>query len=188
MGIARWNGSTWNSVSTGFDGQLSAMTVYENELYAGGFFSLAGNDSANNIAKWNGTSWSSLGTGLTGIPGYVSCINVFNDELYVSGFFNNAGGIAVNNFARWTTTTGINNLPTNNSIKSYPNPFTEILSVYGTKINGTISLFDLTGKEILKQITNDAETKINTYYFKPGFYLLKYNGQSKIINLKVMKF
>jgi len=37
-------------------GPLSALTVYNGDLIAGGVFSTAGGVSANRIAKWNGTS------------------------------------------------------------------------------------------------------------------------------------
>ena len=41
-----------------------ALTEYDGLLVAGGYFTLAGCASAQNIATWDGTSWSPLGEGL----------------------------------------------------------------------------------------------------------------------------
>ena len=37
-----------------------------NTLYAGGEFTTAGGNAANDIAQWNGSSWSALGSGMNG--------------------------------------------------------------------------------------------------------------------------
>ena len=37
------------------------------DVYVAGYFSQAGEVSANNIAKWDGTAWSALGDGVSSI-------------------------------------------------------------------------------------------------------------------------
>jgi hypothetical protein len=67
-------------------------------LYAGGWFTMAGGTPANNIAKWNGSTWSALGTGMNGT---VYAIVVDGANLYAAGAFTTASGITVNHVAKW---------------------------------------------------------------------------------------
>ncbi len=108
--IARWNGSSWNSVGVGSEngvnGTVRSLAVYNGELYVGGAFTQAGSVSANYIARWNGTSWNSVGTGSeNGVSGEsntsVYALAVYNNELYVGGAFTQAGSVSANYIARW---------------------------------------------------------------------------------------
>ena len=110
--IARWNGTSWNSVGTGsangVNGDVAVLAVYNGELYVGGSFTQAGGIAANRIARWNGTSWNSVGTGsangVSGTSAYVSALAVYNGELYVGGDFTQAGGSFRLRIARWNGT------------------------------------------------------------------------------------
>jgi hypothetical protein len=82
--------------------EVDALTVYNGELIAGGYFTTAGGVSANNIARWNGTTWQPLGTGMGGDSHpRVSALMVYNDELIAGGYFTTAGGNVSANWARW---------------------------------------------------------------------------------------
>ncbi len=106
--VAKWNGSTWSEMGGGVSGTLenpgyvSAVAVSGSEVYVGGFFSMAGGVSANNIAKWDGGSWSALGDGV-GSPdfGSVNAIALTGNNAYVGGFFATAGGVSAHNLAKW---------------------------------------------------------------------------------------
>jgi len=50
--IAAWDGSSWEAVGTGMNGQVKSLTVYDNKLLAGGEFDSAGGVSSNHIAAW----------------------------------------------------------------------------------------------------------------------------------------
>ena len=106
--IAKWNGVNWTTVGTGIGsaqqwGVVSALAVYNGELYAGGFFTIAGGQNAKSIAKWNGTTWSAVGPGLTyfSTTSYVGEMAVYNGELIVGGGFTDAGTLALSNIAKW---------------------------------------------------------------------------------------
>ncbi len=88
----------WIPLGSGTNGQVTALTVYNGELIAGGSFTTAGGVPANNIAKWNGTSWSPLGSG---IIGNVKALIVYNNELIAGGHFFTAGGVGANCIAKW---------------------------------------------------------------------------------------
>jgi hypothetical protein len=107
-GIAQWNGSSWSALGSGLRSYpngpyVYALAVSGGTLYAGGMFTMAGDNPANNIAQWNGSSWSALGSGIVGsYPyDYVYALAVSGSTLYVGGSFTNAGGAWANNLARW---------------------------------------------------------------------------------------
>lgn len=108
-GIAKWDGLGWSEVgggftnTAGFQTYVYALEVYNNELYAGGFFRFAGGNQAHSIARWNGTDWSPVGEGidLSSSVAMVHAFGVYDDELYVGGKFSVAGGIATSNIAKW---------------------------------------------------------------------------------------
>jgi hypothetical protein len=86
------------------NGTVWALAVSGSTLYAGGWFSTAGDDTnANDIAQWNGSSWSSLGSGLGSGGRYdgVYALAVSGSTLYAGGAFTNAGGSAANDIAQW---------------------------------------------------------------------------------------
>jgi hypothetical protein len=99
--IARWNGSNWQQLGSGMNGNVNALTVYNGELIAGGGFTTAGGVAADSIDRWDGSSWQPLGSG---INNYVSTLTVYNGELIAGGFFATAGGVDANSIARWDGT------------------------------------------------------------------------------------
>jgi hypothetical protein len=73
-----------------------------------------------------------------------------------------------------------------NGITIHPNPFTNELRITWNKGTGSrkdLSLFDITGKEILRRETSEEEIILNTENLAAGFYLLRAGGK----NYKVVK-
>lgn len=113
--VARWDGQTWESLTSITGDQLlgdnvRALAVFDDgggpELYAGGDFFRAGGLTASNIAKWDGRTWREVEGSLgEGINGRVDCMHVHTDgsgtALYVGGQFDRAGGVSASNIARW---------------------------------------------------------------------------------------
>jgi hypothetical protein len=79
-----------------------ALTVYSDQLIAGGLFASAGGLAVNNIAAWDGSQWSPLGEG---INGGVHVLAEYNGRLIAGGTFDSAGSIAANNIAAWDGST-----------------------------------------------------------------------------------
>ncbi len=105
--MAAWDGSNWSAVGVGvMDSTMDAFTVYNNELYAGGYLG-PWSHSLGVIYKFNGTSWSPVGTGLTG-SGFngseVNALTVYNSVVCVAGGFDTIGGVAANHIAYWNGT------------------------------------------------------------------------------------
>jgi len=108
--IARWNGSSWNTV-----GGATALnnTVYTlafgptGLLYVGGAFTNAGgNASADFIATWDGATWGNLSTGATG--GVFALAVTATGTLYAGGQFGAIGTSTADNIAYWNGTTWAN--------------------------------------------------------------------------------
>ncbi len=110
FGVTRWNGTSWQPLGTGMNGEVRSLAFgTDGALYAGGSFTTMGGVAAKNIARWDGTSWHPLGSGMdTSTPysyAYVYALVVGADGvLYAGGSFTTAGGIPANNVARWNGT------------------------------------------------------------------------------------
>ena len=52
--IASWDGTSWSTLGTGINSLVSALTVFSNQLIAGGSVDPAGGVAANHIASWVG--------------------------------------------------------------------------------------------------------------------------------------
>src|SRR5581483_9171150 len=107
--IAQWNGSNWSALGLGISnplfnppGQVTALAISSNGLYAGGSFLVAGGTFITNIALWSGGHWFPLGAGVSG--GTLSALAVSGNSLYAGGTFQNAGGVSVNGIAEWDGT------------------------------------------------------------------------------------
>jgi hypothetical protein len=100
------DGAAFHPLGTGLTGGQSlgveALTVYNGELIAGGWFTTAGGVAANGIARWNGSTWQPLGSGVNGT---VLALAVHNGNLIVGGAFSMAGGVTAYSIATWNGAT-----------------------------------------------------------------------------------
>lgn len=88
-GIAKWNGSSWESLGTGFNGTVYSMAIYNDELIVGGSFTSGDGRPIDRIAKWNGTGWESLPFEFSQpTPNdfiFVHTLKVYEGILYIAG-------------------------------------------------------------------------------------------------------
>src|SRR6185437_15574392 len=91
----------WDSVGSGFNDDVLALTSYNNSMYAGGFFSKTGNTNVNHIATLSGTHWVALGSG---VNSFVNALSTYNNSLYVGGNFDSAGSKPASYIASWNGT------------------------------------------------------------------------------------
>lgn len=80
--IACNQNNTWSFLGP-FDNIVFGIEIFNNELYACGWYSSVNSQSLATLAKYNGVSW-------VAVPGFISGINigrlkVINNELYVCG-------------------------------------------------------------------------------------------------------
>jgi len=107
---------TWESVGSGLSGgdsvygivqhgDINALCVFRNKLYAGGNFLNAGKRYVNSLACWNGKAWDTVSTG---IDGFVYGLNIYQNNLCVMGCFAKhiQKRIYAENIALWNDSTG----------------------------------------------------------------------------------
>lgn len=70
-----------------------------------------------------------------------------------------------------------------NTIKTYPNPTRDIISIFG--FEGHAELFDTTGKKVLSQHYSDSPINISS--LQQGIYLLRLDDGRKVTASKIIK-
>ncbi len=82
--IARYSAAPgWLPVTTGVNGPVKDIAVFDNKVFAVGSFSRVDQLLANRVAAWNGAQWLNVGW----LQTYPSCLAVFNGQLYSAGAF-----------------------------------------------------------------------------------------------------
>ena len=99
--VVAWDGTTWSSLGSATNGDVSDLAVYDNELIAGGSFYSIGGVDADHIASWNGTTWSPLGSEM---KVSVFALTTFEDRLLVCGSRDSMGEYAVAHIVAWDGT------------------------------------------------------------------------------------
>jgi trimeric autotransporter adhesin len=105
--FAKWNGTAWSPVVSGFVGVVNALLVHDDgsgpALIVGGDFTVASGGPGNRVAKWNGTAWSPVGAG---VDGSVWCLASYaapsgQPLLAAGGDFTHAAGAPASKIASW---------------------------------------------------------------------------------------
>jgi hypothetical protein len=143
--VARYDTLTnaWSALGTspnvGVGGQVHALAISGDWLYAGGQFTTAGGNTANRIARFNLASpaWSSLGTGTNnGVNSTVFAIAASGDNVFVGGNFSSAGTVSPTyRLARFNTTSStwsIVGVGSGNGVDAGSSPAVRALSLSGS--------------------------------------------------------
>ncbi len=94
-------------VDGGMGGPIHAFIKYDSVMYAGGYFTTAGNSGGRSVVKWDGQHWRKMQAS-TGFNDDVYCIGIYKQKLFAGGAFTtieggtSAGHIAQWNGANWT--------------------------------------------------------------------------------------
>ena len=113
--IVGWDGKAFRPLGSGLNGEVTAMTVWNGRLVAGGDFTATGDGSpsVSHVAMLDPESneWQTLGAGLGGFPsGYgtwkVGGLCVHDGELHATGRFTASAGTALNGVARFDAASG----------------------------------------------------------------------------------
>lgn len=194
-GIMAWNGMNWESVGGGVDGYINCFQVFNNKLYVGGYFDHAGGVPAKNIAYWDGSKWCGLGSDFNH---QIHSMAVLDNELYVGGGFTVIDGDSINYVAKWiggnfTDTCGIingvNNLTAElNEITIYPNPATSTVTLQlpNTNKQATVTVLDLSGKQVLQFKSEKREEEIDMTTLPRGMYFITVQTDDGVWEQKVV--
>ncbi|HTV43549.1 MAG TPA: hypothetical protein VMF08_23500 [Candidatus Sulfotelmatobacter sp.] len=111
--VAGWDGTNWFALGattskgmTHFDGVVQSLTSDGTNIYAGGIFTEAGSQIANQVARWDGTNWWPLGaTNLGALPEAGPDAFTFADgDLFAGGDFTNLGPYSIDRIGFWDGT------------------------------------------------------------------------------------
>ena len=89
--IAKWNGSAWSALGSGWNSSVSALAVSGSDLYAGGYFTTAGGVTGQLHRQMEREQL--VGPRL-GNERRVSALAVSGSDLYAGGNFTTAGGVS----------------------------------------------------------------------------------------------
>ncbi len=102
--VAFWDRVLPSALGSGTDDRVRALSLLDDDLYAGGDFQTAGGAPASFIARWDGSAWSDVGGGVDGSVHALTTGNLgCGDDLFVGGSFAHVGtgAIASALVARW---------------------------------------------------------------------------------------
>ena len=86
------------SVGYGFTPGATTLTVYNDDLIAGGSLTAIDYGEIGHVARWDGEAWTSLGAG---VDRPLTTVLAFDGHLYCGGSFRNAGHKLSRYVARW---------------------------------------------------------------------------------------
>ena len=100
--IARWNGTSWQRMSSGFieTGAVYDLGLYGSTLVAAGSFWNAAGHSCWGLARWGGSAWNPIGFE-HGIHGEVSSMSADGESILIGGQFERAGRVLGDNTSLW---------------------------------------------------------------------------------------
>lgn len=180
-GVSQFNGTVISTHSTPSPVYIMRNMVYfNNRLIAVGGLS---NVYQKNVVEFNNnnSNWTQIGTG---INNYTKGMTIFNNELYIGGKFNTSQNSPYNYIAKYCDVTTVKENEVLNSVTLFPNPTNNKFSITTTEpINFT--LFDVLGREILKEKITSPSKEIDLREFAIGIYfaIAEINGSKKIIKL-----
>lgn len=205
--VAQWDFATqeWSRMGDGLDAEfqpaVEALAYGDGTLFAAGHFDVTGADSIHNVARWSPLGWwGSLGSG-TDRPAWAIVISPENGNVYFGGTFFLAGCKEARYTALWrdpTLSVGSEPQPfAGVDLIGRPNPFTDDARIAfrlpaGHLHNVSISLFDLTGREVRSLYNGEIGPGEHTVTLRgeslpAGAYILRFRNGEATESMTVIK-
>lgn len=195
--IAKWNGTTWQSVSLGLQNvQVLDLMVYNSELWAVGKFSQAGTIPAQYLAKWDGTKWCSVLNST--FDNGVVCLGTLQGDLYIGGAFKSINGNnAHQNIQKLVSPQylceNVSNIyeETLRYVCFYPNPAQDRLQLELNQAllsqGFTLSILDSQGKTLYQGKCEQANLSLNLQGYATGTYYVVLENKEQKMSTKFVK-
>ncbi len=76
---------------------------------------------------------------------------------------------------------------TKSTLKFYPNPVKDILTISDVKEISSYTIFDISGKKVLSNSAKTSKLELNVSQLKPGMYVVKANSDGVLKTFKFIK-
>jgi len=96
--VARWDGTAWHSMDTGFDGVVRSFATIDGELFVGGGWRADGRGTMQ-VARWDGTQWAPP---TSASDGWITCSVAVDGTTFAGGEFQYVDGVRARHIARRT--------------------------------------------------------------------------------------
>lgn len=92
--VLTWNGSTWETLTTGLEGVIRSIAVYNGDVYAGGFGLRPAGSTAGlrHLLKWDGEKWIPVGAEANAADLDIYMLEIHDGSLYAGGVFRTGDG------------------------------------------------------------------------------------------------
>jgi len=179
VGVYKWNGSVMDSLPQPPGYGVSAIKVFNGEVYIGIFCSNACPVTDTIFCKWNGTQWQPI----WGLWGFIRDFDIFDNSLVVAGDFVNVSDSTMRSIARYfppPVSTGNNiSIEEEKLFKIFPNPTNSELKVEARDEGEYfLKLQDMKGREIFSTDFRN-NISINTENFSKGIYFVSIRLRDK---------
>lgn len=185
--VARFNGTTWNTVGGGTDYQINDMQVFNDYMYIAGTFDHTDGMPIQDIARWDGSRWCGYNSVFDNA---CNAVGMFRDTLYIGGgFWSINGDTNLRKVVRWLggdslfqcgNPVGISETYQEHFTFSFsPNPATTQLTIT-TSSNGKLTITNNLSQIIQSLTISQRQQQIPTASFPSGIYFLTFQTEKTI--------
>jgi hypothetical protein len=187
--IAKWDGTTWSPIPVNITDANTTPIVhvdYYGNIYVSGYEAATGQNGALqfNIYKWNGTAFAQLGN-LNGSSVVISMYTDKKGNLFAGGLFGDATTnipfVAEYTAASGTTTAITAATYTDGTIKIYPNPAQNVVTVDVTSdlIGTAYYIYDARGILHASGVLAAGSSTLSIENLSTGLYFIQLGDLSK---------
>lgn len=175
MYLSNDNGKSWSPINNGLNGNINIRSIVTKDsnifiaTYGGGIY----------FSYNNGTSWRTLNEGLNKKNILTLAIS---DKYIYAGI--EKGGVWKRSIKEIV---GIVEPSAKSTLKIYPNPTNDYISIEIPNNNSTIEIINYNGQLVKRIMAKNQITEINISSFKSGIYLIKISDDKGVLTKKIIK-
>lgn len=190
-GIVKWDGKEWSSINaSSLSDEVYTILVYQNNLYAGGYFKQRPSDTfTHSLSYWDESDWHPVDSSM---DNGIECITPSShNSLYIGGGFSSINGDSITRITEYVTTSSfIKTEKDNSKLQVYPNPaqnWIEIITDFPSE-NVLLQLFDIQGKPLRQEIIHPLhKMAINISELSNGIYILRLTNQTATYSKTIIR-
>jgi hypothetical protein len=93
--VRAWDGIAFTTLGNAFNDNIVSLNVFQNELYACGFFTASPQNPCNYLGRWDGSTWQPMPhPAMIGAFPEMFSVQEFHNQFFVAGTFNSPPRIA----------------------------------------------------------------------------------------------